>query len=68
MPWEFETTIWWVSDLGASLQPNIYRFKGAVVPISGDHIREAETELTNGATEVIFGATCREPTCGDRRL
>jgi hypothetical protein len=68
MPWECETTIRWVSELGAPLQPNIYRFKGAVVPISGDHIRQAETELANGATEVIFRATYCEPTCGERRF
>ena len=40
MPWECETTIRWVSELGAPLQPNIYRFKGAVVPISDGHIRQ----------------------------
>jgi hypothetical protein len=68
MPWECETTIRWVSDLGAPLQPDIYQFKGAIVPISEDHIRRAETKLGNGAIEVIFDARYCEPTCGEPRF
>ncbi len=68
MPWECETTLKWVSDLGAPLQPNIYQFKGAAVPISEDHIRRAEFKLGNGASEVIFKASYYELTCGERRF
>ncbi len=68
MPCEFETTLKWVSDLGAPLQPNVYRFKGAAVPISEDHIQRAESKFGNGASEVVFNATYHEPTCGERRF
>ncbi len=68
MPWECATTLKWVSDLGAPLQPNIYRFKGDAVPISEDHIRRADLKIGNGASEVIFNATYYEPTCGERRF
>jgi hypothetical protein len=68
MPWECETTIRWVSDLGAPPQPDVYEFKGAAVPISEYHVRCAETKLGNGATEVVFSATYYEPTCGERRF
>jgi hypothetical protein len=53
MPWEHATTIRWVSDLGAPSEPDTYRFKGAAVPISDDHIHCAETHLANGATPRI---------------
>ncbi len=68
MPWESETTIRWVSDLGAPLHPDVYRFKGAAVPISEDHIRLAEVKLGNGATAVIFNARYCEPISGERRF
>jgi hypothetical protein len=60
MPWECATTLKWVSDLGAPLQPKICRFKGAAVPISEDHIRRADSKIGNGALEVIFNATLAE--------
>ncbi len=68
MPWECATTLKWVSDLGAPLQPKICRFKGAAVPISEDHIQRADSKIGNGASEVIFNATYYEPTCGERRF
>jgi hypothetical protein len=68
MPWEHVTTIRWVSDLGAPSQPDVYRFKGAAVPISDDHIQRAETQLANGATDVIFNATYCELACGQRHV
>ncbi len=68
MPWECATTLKWVSDLGAPVQPKICRFKGATVPISEDHIRRADSKIGNGASEVIFNATYYEPTCGERRF
>ena len=68
MPWEHATTLRWVSDLGAPTQPEICRFKGAVVEISEHHIHRAEAELANGATDVVFNATYCELACGARRL
>jgi hypothetical protein len=68
MPWEYETTLKWVSDLGSPLQPKTCLFKGAAVPISDDHIRRAEAKLGNGASEVVFNARFFEPTCGERRF
>jgi hypothetical protein len=68
MPWECVTTLKWVSDLGASLQPKICRFKGAAVPVSEDHIRRVDSTIGNGASEVIFHATYCEPTCGEWRF
>jgi hypothetical protein len=66
MPWEHATTIRWVSGLGAPSQPNIYRFKGASVPISDDHIQRAET--ARGLTDVIFSAIYCERACGERHV
>jgi hypothetical protein len=68
MPWEHATTIRWVSDLGAPSQPDTYRFKGATVPISDEHIHCAEAELANGATDVIFSAIHCERACGERHV
>lgn len=68
MPWEHQTTLRWVSDLGGPLQPDTYRFKGAIVPISEDHIGQAEAALANGAAEVVFNATYRELVNGERRF
>jgi hypothetical protein len=68
MPWEHATTIRWVSDLGAPSHPNIYRFNGATVPISEEHIQRAESQLANGATDVIFNATYCELACGERHV
>lgn len=68
MPWEHATTIRWVSDLGAPSEPDTYRFKGAAVRISGDHIHSAQTQLANGATDVIFDATYCELACGERHV
>jgi hypothetical protein len=68
MPWEHATTIRWVSDLGAPSHPSIYRFKGAAVLISDEHIQRAETQLANGATDVIFNATYCELACGERQV
>ncbi len=67
MPCEFETTLKWVSDLGAPLQPTVYRFKGAAVPMSEDHIQQAKSKF-GSASEVVFNATYYEPTCGERRF